>query len=177
MNMKSHFGLRSHEQFSKMMPHGCIISCLLFNNFLTVEGQEIIFTRSLFNYSSSTYLSRVSKGVFLVILVDWLGNTISVLEIEDIRYEGTQRSFFGKCKMCELADSYRPGPWVRCLWKALSWAWPSGVSDVWGKFGLLLPGHLLSDNTDQRYKWKIEITFPSSQTIHVHVPSFLPCCK
>ena len=79
--------------------------------------------------------------------------------------------------MCELADSYRPGPWVRCLWKALSWAWPSGVSDVWGKFGLLLPGHLLSDNTDQRYKWKIEITFPSSQTIHVYVPSFLPCCK
>ena len=89
--------------------------------------------------------------------------------------------------MCELADSYRPGPWVRCLWKALSWAWPSGVSDVWGKFGLLLPGHLLSDNTDQRYKsmtWLLDIS--GKLRLHSHrvkpymymfLPSFLAASK
>ena len=41
-----------------------------------------------------------------------------------------------------LSDWYRPGPWVRCLWEALSWAWPSGVSDVRGKLALLLSDNL-----------------------------------
>lgn len=63
MNMKSHFGLRSHEQFSKMMPHGCIISCLLFNNFLTMEGQEIIFTRSLFNEQVDLSIQSIQRGI------------------------------------------------------------------------------------------------------------------
>ena len=63
MNMKSHFGLRSHEQFSKMMPHGCIISCLLFNNFLTVKGQEIIFTRSLFNEQVDLSIQSIQRGI------------------------------------------------------------------------------------------------------------------
>ena len=82
--------------------------------------------------------------------------------------------------MCELADSYRPGPWVRCLWKALSWAWPSGVSDVWGKFGLLLPGHLLSDNTENQNFVCVKSNHTcicSFPTCIVFVPSFLPCCK
>ena len=42
------------------------------------------------------------------------------------------------------SGSYRPGPWICCLRKALNCTRPSSVSDVWGKIAGLLP-----ENRDQ----------------------------
>jgi len=112
MNMWSHFACNAATSnlatiYTKMMPHVHVYLA----RFTTVLDRERLRNHiHQITFQLSTYLSRISKGVFLVILVDWLGHTISV----------------------------RPGPWIRCLWKALSWAWPSSVSDVWGKFALFL---------------------------------------